>query len=248
MYPFYFIPFLVSYNATAQPVQLPQQGRNSHSEKDRPGTRILIRQFFAVAAHHLSLPLTPSSAMTDLTVLISPTPYLPAARGLFSKKSAFTTPIMVTLEREQELSESPDGSRSPTPEFDASGQYATRDPPVRESRARRSREPRVKDHGLLSPPVNTWKAPRPRHRPQRSQSAPPERRSPPVQAIEGLEGRKSPERQQVHPQDFAIRPRMRTATTYPSGMITSRGGELARPPPPLCTSPPTSPFCWSDTS
>src|ERR1700733_264496 len=97
--------------------------------------------------------------MTDLTVLVSPVPLYPAMKKgfTFGRRSPVSHPVMVTLETEIEPEESEadkndSGSSSPA---------------------------RVIDFGLLSPPPNTWtsRRPRPRHRPTRSQSAPPERTS-----------------------------------------------------------------------
>lgn len=161
--------------------------------------------------------------MTDLTVLVSPTPLLPTTRGLFTKKTPFSRPIMVTLEAEVDPSGREEvNSRPPMSPQPDTGDFIGRSP-------RLSRTHRNYDETLLSPPVNTWKAPkpRPRHRPTRSQSAPPERRSPVQEAEEGEE-----KRSQELPQDFGYRPRppRRAITSFTAGT----GGELVRPPPPLC--------------
>ncbi|KAJ3523863.1 hypothetical protein NMY22_g11247 [Coprinellus aureogranulatus] len=164
--------------------------------------------------------------MTDLTVLVSPTPLLPSTRGLFTKKTQFSTPIMVTLEAEvdstSEGGEEVDSRPRLAPQADTGEDFVGRAP-------RLSRTKRNYDSTLLSPPVNTWKAPRPRpgHRPTRSQSAPPERRSPVQEAQEGGEPEK---RSQELPQDFGYRPRPRRAIT---SFTAGSGGELVRPPPPL---------------
>ena len=162
--------------------------------------------------------------MTDLTVLVSPTPLVPSTRGLFSKKTQFSTPIMVTLEAELDPSQREEfDSRPPrSPQADT-GDFIGRSP-------RLSRMHRNYDHSLLSPPVNTWKAPRPRprHRPTRSQSAPPERRTP-VPEGEGADENRSQELPQDFGSGYRPRPPRRAITSFTAGS----GGELVRPPPPL---------------
>ncbi|TEB23932.1 hypothetical protein FA13DRAFT_1639364 [Coprinellus micaceus] len=160
--------------------------------------------------------------MTDLTVLVSPTPLIPSTRGLFSKKTQFSTPIMVTLEAELDPSQREEfDSRPPrSPQAD-SGDFIGRSP-------RLSRMHRNYDHSLLSPPVNTWKAPRPRHRPTRSQSAPPGRRTP-VPEGEGADEKRSQELPQDFGSGYRPRPPRRAITSFTAGS----GGELVRPPPPL---------------
>ncbi|KAG5643980.1 hypothetical protein DXG03_009269 [Asterophora parasitica] len=155
--------------------------------------------------------------MTDLTVLISPMPLYPAMKPAFTfgrrNLQPASRPIMVTLETEKEPDEF---------ERDESKQRRLPTPP------RRSRSPRF-DSSLLSPPPNTWKSrPRPRHRPTRSQSAPP-----------GGRGRDGEEKRVpeapveiVAPLDFTRPTPRRSLTAFPSGPST-RGGELIRPPPPL---------------
>ncbi|KAJ6632411.1 hypothetical protein B0H10DRAFT_14091 [Mycena sp. CBHHK59/15] len=95
---------------------------------------------------------------------------------------------------------------------------------------------------LLSPPINTWKArarpssradrPRPRHRPTRSQSAPP------TQTTFALAPDPPSPAASVH--SFNLRkPPRRSHTTFAPGYayvaegMALRGGELVRPPPPL---------------
>ncbi|KAF5334199.1 hypothetical protein D9611_014503 [Ephemerocybe angulata] len=154
--------------------------------------------------------------MTDLTVLVSPMPLAPISRGLFSKKAQLSTPIMVTLESETDPNGQEVDAKPPSSPGDAMGPYS-----------RKSRSPRNFDTALLSPPVNTWKAPktRPRHRPTRSRSAPPERRA--------LVDEVPAQRTQELPIGFEFRPpppRRRTTTSFTAG---TRAGELIRPPPPL---------------
>lgn len=156
--------------------------------------------------------------MTDLTVLVSPVPLYPAMKKgfTFGRRSPVSHPVMVTLETEIEPEESEadknDSASSPT--F------------------------RVIDSGLLSPPRNTWtsRRPRPRHRPTRSQSAPPERTNftefqenadqhPDVPSYLGID--------LLHP-DTAPLPQQSSLPPAPSPLTpTTRGGELLRPPPPL---------------
>lgn len=160
--------------------------------------------------------------MSDLTVLVSPIPLYPRPPSPFSiasRRNRSPSPIMVTLE-----SERPSGSES-----DA-----------------RTAGPSM-DLALLSPPINTWKARnrsstesyRPRHRPTRSQSAPPtqiafvnaDEQPPPPTSVDDIS---------VPVQKPPMR---RSATSFGSGYsysaegMTMRGGELVRPPPPLCALP-----------
>ncbi|KAJ7226995.1 hypothetical protein GGX14DRAFT_555577 [Mycena pura] len=185
--------------------------------------------------------------MADLTVLVSPIPQYPlypsSASSVAARRNRSPSPIMVTLE--------------PAPA------RATSEP---ESVARTARP--AMDPGLLSPPMNTWKArprPHPRgdgdsrglrptgtgthhhHRPRRSQSAPPTQTAfdhtalaPPPQPTLPVSAATA--------EDFdptAVRrhaPRRTQAFgagySYVSGGMTLRGGELVRPPPPLRACPP----------
>lgn len=156
--------------------------------------------------------------MTDLTVLVSPIPLYPGNNSMFSLGSQ-QRPIMVTLETtiDESLTQAEADS---TPGRDKHGSQD----PVRT----------VVDPAFLSPPVNTFKSrpSRPRHRPTRSQSAPPERRVP--QDI----------LQRSHQQDedqyTFLYPERRAATPPPTrrlifGSTTRATAEPVRPPPPLCT-------------
>lgn len=146
--------------------------------------------------------------MADLTVLIAPTVLYSQPRAAtsgfsFPRPGRSKTPvsrprsIMVTLEKAGPSSSPTESDLVSSP-----------------------------DQSLLSPPINTWKSAqrqRTRHRPTRSQSAPPSRTyferpdshidSPP------LVGPQVPKRRQ-------------TAHTL-NTIGTSRGGELLRPAPPL---------------
>ena len=168
--------------------------------------------------------------MTDLTVLLSPMPIYPETNEFtFGRRPVRTlTPIMVTLETEidEEADQEASMAKSPTNDMD----FIT--PPT--TPKRHITTPTTVDSNLLSPPVNTWRS-RPRHRPSRSQSAPPERRSPPapsqdVRILEfnNLEGDSSP---------IALgRALKRSSTPTLLNRPITRGGELVRPPPPLCMS------------
>ncbi|KAH6897808.1 hypothetical protein BKA70DRAFT_1116022 [Coprinopsis sp. MPI-PUGE-AT-0042] len=156
--------------------------------------------------------------MSDLTVLVSPTPMIPQTRGLFGRRqSQFSRPIMVTLESE------PDSTQDSATLKSAAG--------VSETAARRGRPSR--DTALLSPPINTWKSPRPRHRPTRSQSAPPG-------GIRLEKHQDSAEQQEAKRKSFELseailnRPPVRPLKSFNSSFSnTPRPGELLRPPPPL---------------
>ncbi|KAF9559393.1 hypothetical protein CPC08DRAFT_525951 [Agrocybe pediades] len=167
--------------------------------------------------------------MTDLTVLVSPIPLYPdAGKHTFGKQRSIppqSRPIMVVLEKDRDEEEGADRvklSQSPVDEDFIN-------PPT--SPYRRSRQPRVVDSNLLSPPINTWKS-RPRHRPTRSQSAPPERRSAPTataqQEVYQEENSKSQEQL-----NFVPRFTKRSFTSFTANRQTTQGGELVRPPPPL---------------
>ncbi len=181
--------------------------------------------------------------MTDLTVLVSPIPLYPAPRAPlpFGRRTPrpASRPIMVTLESEIDPAEAAaDRPHTPTPTADSEGDFI--DPPA--ERIRRARSPRVVEPHLLSPPVNTWKS-RPRHRPTRSQSAPPERRSPEPAPV-SEEGQPQPEEERernpysfdTERLGFARRNPNRSFTAFARAdrhAPTTRGGELVRPPPPL---------------
>ncbi|KAJ7472057.1 hypothetical protein FB451DRAFT_1367900 [Mycena latifolia] len=162
--------------------------------------------------------------MTDLTVLVSPIPLYPAPgsgspfASLASRRNRSPSPIMVTLESE------------PLPE-------------THESAARTAGPSSYIDPGLLSPPINTGKAPRPRsraedfrprHRPTRSQSAPPAQTT-----FVMAPGPPSPSAS-VDNFNLAVRKPIRRSFTsgysYVAEGMTMRGGELVRPPPPLRSS------------
>ncbi|KAJ6552050.1 hypothetical protein DFH09DRAFT_601082 [Mycena vulgaris] len=99
-----------------------------------------------------------------------------------------------------------------------------------------------RDPALLSPPINTWKArprsrtenQRPRHRPTRSQSAPPTQTTfvLPVELP-------SPTASVDNFNLTSRKPMRRSRTSFTPGYsyvaegMTMRGGELVRPPPPL---------------
>jgi hypothetical protein len=169
--------------------------------------------------------------MTDLTVLVSPIPLYPSNNTLFSRgPQPQRRPIMVTLETtiDETLTQAEADS---TPGRDAHGSQ----------RAVRT----VVDPALLSPPVNTFKSRQncTRHRPTRSQSAPPGRRV-------SQETQQQNCQQEEDPYRF-LRPERRASTPPPTrginfspptvGRLT---GEPVRPPPPLCMhlSSPLSPF------
>ncbi|KAF4622454.1 hypothetical protein D9613_009479 [Agrocybe pediades] len=167
--------------------------------------------------------------MTDLTVLVSPIPLYPdAGNYTFGKRRSIppqSRPIMVVLEKDRDEEEGADRvklSQSPVDEDFIN-------PPT--SPYRRSRQPRVVDSNLLSPPINTWKS-RPRHRPTRSQSAPPERRSAPTAPAqqEAYQEENSMSQEQLN---FVPRFTKRSFTSFTSNRQTTQGGELVRPPPPL---------------
>jgi hypothetical protein len=162
----------------------------------------------------------PPSTMTDLTVLVSPMPLYPAIKPgfIFGRRSPrpVSRPVMVTLESEIE------------PEDEADSE----DKPHSSHTRRRSRA----DSTLLSPPPNTWTSRRPRHRPTRSRSAPPERtvysdfrenveQNCDVLTHPGIDIVRLPNTAPLsQPSSFS---------SPPSFVPSTRGGELVRPPPPL---------------
>lgn len=198
------------------------------------------------ASFPLLPPPPPPAAMTDLTVLVSPIPLYPAPRAPlpFGRRTSrpVSRPIMVTLESEigDDVADRPH-----TPASLAASDSDFIAPPA--DPIRRTRSPRVVEPHLLSPPVNTWKS-RPRHRPSRSQSAPPERRAPleptPVNNEDGYT-QPGPERERdpfsfdSERLGFERRNPNRSFTAFARAdrhAPTTRGGELVRPPPPLCMS------------
>ncbi|KAF9467548.1 hypothetical protein BDZ94DRAFT_965167 [Collybia nuda] len=166
--------------------------------------------------------------MTDLTVLVSPMPLYPTMKQgfIFGRRESrpVSRPIMVTLETEIDPDESTRADRA---------QSSDQSRPQTPSTPRRSRSPRF-DSSLLSPPINTWKSKpqRPRHRPTRSQSAPPSR-TPPKDLKAGIiEG---PDVAADLALSVLATPRSRSTrnlTAFPTGP-TTQGGELLPPPPPL---------------
>ncbi len=168
--------------------------------------------------------------MTDLTVLISPIPLYPN-KNEFSfgrPKQPLSRPIMVTLETEVETHE------AETQEADNDSECHFY-PQSRANEIRIHPRSAVVDPGLLSPPVNTWKSRSPtrpsyrfQHRPTRSQSAPPDRRTTIQEEKEQDVKRNSVEFLQDTLPDRRSIPAFRNN----SGLGP---GELVRPPPPLCT-------------
>jgi hypothetical protein len=203
-----------------------ESGSQTTSVAAFPIQRRLSEQFIVAA-------LLSTTTMTDLTVLVSPMPLYPETRdftfGRRPKTPQGRPPIMVTLETE--IEQGADDQRQRTPVASPIETDFTQ--PA--SRPRRSRTPQVVDHGLLSPPVNTWKS-RPRHRPTRSHSAPPERRSPsPVASAE--EEEKEQKEARIFNQEalgFKKRNPNRSFTAFNAvDRPSTRGGELVKPPPPL---------------
>ncbi|KAF9484614.1 hypothetical protein BDN70DRAFT_903594 [Pholiota conissans] len=174
--------------------------------------------------------------MTDLTVLVSPLPLYPDARDfpfVRRPKPYHARPIMVTLETEKD--EQADAADEASTSPGRSLTHPSSDPdfinPLT-SPPRRSRTPIVAEPHLLSPPVNTWKS-RPRHRPTRSQSAPPERRTPSPSASEGQQ-EQEPVQFNAEALGFRQRNPNRSFTSFTTiDRNSTRGGELVRPPPPL---------------
>ncbi|KAJ7218872.1 hypothetical protein B0H12DRAFT_1241535 [Mycena haematopus] len=163
--------------------------------------------------------------MSDLTVLVSPIPLYPGPSSPFtsiaSRRNRSPSPIMVTLESSppQQISESTARTAGPS-----------------------------MDSALLSPPINTWKSrprsrtetQRPRHRPTRSQSAPPTQTTFMIGPVDpfppaSVDDFNVPVRSTVP----VRKPPIRRASTFGAGYsysaegMTLRGGELVRPPPPL---------------
>lgn len=168
--------------------------------------------------------------MTDLTVLVSPIPIYPETKEFtFSRRPVRPlTPTMVTLETEiDEADEAASDVQSPIKDMDFIN------PPTVPQR--RTRTPTIVDSNLLSPPTNTWRS-RPRHRPTRSQSAPPERRRSPPAASQDTQ---ILEFNNIAGDSSAVslaRTFKRSSTPTVLSRSITRGGELVRPPPPLCMS------------
>lgn len=179
-----------------------------------------------------------AATMTDLTVLISPTPlYAPMMTSRFPFRrstSNLITPTMVTLETERE----PEVCESPVADNSEPAQEPVQDSESLQPKRRGRASSRIVDPNFLSPPVNTFKAAgyRPhakRHRPTRSQSAPPARLLEPTE-------QQTPSPPQPFVPDFpstAINrsfPR-RSFTSYSSEAIARKVGlgNLLPPPPPL---------------
>ena len=160
--------------------------------------------------------------MTDLTVLISPLPLYPPTTQGFSFGRRNPRPasrIMVTLESEID----------PASSEEADGGHPSQSRRSTSIPRRRSRSPRF-DSSLLSPPPHN-RAPRPRHRPTRSRSAPPggrKRESVPDTAEKSEEEVSS----EVTVHVPFVQPAKKHIVAFPSGP-TTQGGELIRPPPPL---------------
>ena len=160
--------------------------------------------------------------MTDLTVLISPLPLYPPTTQGFSFGRRNPRPasrIMVTLESEID----------PASSEEADGGHPSQSRRSTSIPRRRSRSPRF-DSSLLSPPPHN-RAPRPRHRPTRSRSAPPggrKRESVPDTAEKSEEKVSS----EVTVHVPFVQPAKKHIVAFPSGP-TTQGGELIRPPPPL---------------
>lgn len=152
--------------------------------------------------------------MTDLTVLISPQPFYPSTKGFTfgrSRTPPASRPVMVTLETE------------PDPDLEADEEHSTA-----ESSKRRMHFASQQNSSLLSPPVNTWKSPertRPRHKPTRSRSAPPELRISQQESGSAFD----------LSDPFLVSPlSARTPKRSFTVASSTRGGELLPPPPPLC--------------
>lgn len=166
------------------------------------------------------------TTMTDLTVLVSPMPLYPAMKQgfIFGRRESrpVSRPIMVTLESEIDPEESAGADESQSPD---------QPHPQSPSTPKRGRSPRF-DSSFLSPPINTWKSkpPRPRHRPTRSQSAPPERTGFKELKTDGVEGSDVA----TDPTGSVFPPPLSKPTRSFTALPTTHGGELLRPPPPLC--------------
>lgn len=158
--------------------------------------------------------------MTDLTVLHGPRSLYPLTHGLFSQS---TTRFVVK------------------PHVSPPNHHSYHDTPPPDQGQTENQKPRGRlrpeyDHAFLSPPVNTWKSPhrQRRHRPTRSQSAPPgpDRRPKPEamaapvteNIIISVEALKPPAVRSLLPK--------RSYSSF-ERIGTTRGGELLPPPPPL---------------
>lgn len=165
---------------------------------------------------------TKRSKMTDLTVLVSPIPLYPPNNSMFSLGSSqrHHRPIMVTLETTiDETLTRAEADTNPGHDYTQSSQNLVKT---------------IVDPAFLSPPVNTFKA-RPRHRPTRSWSAPPEGRE---------YSKQNRRREEEEEEQYKFLCSERRASTPPPsrsinfGSTTNLGrvvsGEPVRPPPPLC--------------
>lgn len=161
--------------------------------------------------------------MTDLTVLIAPNNLYPVSKSAFAfglsagrgrrSTGPMPRPVMVTLESDIE---SPPGYGETNP-----GQPQIAAPVPRGL---------PQDTTLLSPPINTFKAPqpRPRHRPTRSRSAPPSFSISPEQPAADT-GQRALDDLSPPPLTAPFLPRPRRQSTF----TRPRAGELVKPPPPL---------------
>ncbi|KAF4565376.1 hypothetical protein EYR40_002627 [Pleurotus pulmonarius] len=161
--------------------------------------------------------------MTDLTVLIAPNNLYPVSKSAFAfglsagrgrrSPGPVPRPVMVTLESDIESPPGYEDTNSGQPQIAA---------PV----------PRglPQDTTLLSPPINTFKAPRPRprHRPTRSRSAPPGFSISPEQPVADI-GQRALDDLSPPPLTAPFLPRPRRQSTF----TRPRAGELVKPPPPL---------------
>lgn len=180
--------------------------------------------------------------MTDLTVLVSPLPLYPSTGDFTFGKKTKHKPIMVTLETDIDAdrkktdteADSDDSPTSPDPDFI--------NPPPVSPFFKRARPPRVLDNSLLSPPPNTGKA-RSRHKPTRSQSAPPERRAvidKVVSSEQSLDARLQSSTSAVELPSknilLSLGPPLQRvpARSFSASVAPKHTGELVRPPPPLC--------------
>ncbi|CAK5263299.1 unnamed protein product [Mycena citricolor] len=184
--------------------------------------------------------------MADLTVLVSPIPLYAHQKAASSSVTSLVSSIV------RSSSPSPLATRrnrAPSPIM-----VTLESAPLPDESAAR-REQMRRDIALLSPPMNTWKSPQNRHRPQRSQSAPPTQTSfrreeveirrtgspvddaifrpqqfppgliPDTSRINGIGSRQTPRR--------SVTAGHGGYAYVAEGGMTMRGGELVRPPPPL---------------
>ncbi|KAF5346900.1 hypothetical protein D9756_010612 [Leucocoprinus leucothites] len=194
--------------------------------------------------------------MADLTVLHGSNSLYPLTHGLFSKSTPRFTVIHPYTPASDIHDVSSEGSvqHEIAPEDSEEGERG-RGREERRSRGRRVSRPEY-DSSFLSPPINTWKAPREspqqqqqqqrpqqrRHRSQRSQSAPPgpERRQRRLETVLEVSEFDSESlsplalRQPNSPRSPLLLPKARSASSsFGTTIGTTRGGELLPPPPPL---------------